>query len=392
MVGQQTESASHASSTATGNPWDGTTETGHAVALEVLLRGPVSRTDLARRLGLSAPTLSRVTKDLLSSEIFIETTPQVDRDTGRPTRPLDVVPESRLFVGIRLTEWEAQGVLTTLRAEVIAADSMPLRHRNPSGVRDAIVEVVDRLRRHGAISGIGVSIGGLVRDHRVVTRAPFFSWDRPVPLADDLNAQLGVPVVIDNDVAALARLHAWFGVGTTNDFCLITLGIATGYALTRQRDVIERPDIGLGVIGHLPVDPYGPLCPDGHRGCAQAMLSIAAIHATVSIALGRPVAFDDCLQLAREGHPAARRALNDSIQALGRLIALVTTTTLTDHVVIAGEAVGIATLDPPQLASAIADSRPPAADAIHLEIEPPSSEPWSKGAATAAIRHYVLAG
>ena len=254
-----------------------------------------------------------------------------------------------------------------------------------------MVELIDRLGSTDPISGVGVSLGGLVADHRIVTRAPFYPWSEAVPLADDLTARLGVPVTVENDVTALARLHAWFGVGReAPDFCLLTLGIATGYALARDRHVLTTADSGLGLVGHLPLEPLGPLCPDGHRGCAQAMLSLGAISASISVSAGRWLTYREGLDLAADGHAGARRVIADSARALGRLIATVTTASLTEHVVLAGTAIDLATADRPSIDAGIADIRPPAARTLHLEIEPDSPQPWARGAATAAISRYVL--
>ena len=374
------------------NPWRPAPGTAHDIALEVLLRGPLSRSDLARRLDLSAPTLSRLTKDLLRSDLFTEMPSQIDPTTGRPTRPLDVVAESRMFVGVCLTEHEVHGVLTTIRAEVAASHDLPLQGTSPPQVVDTVVELVEHLSGTEPISGVGVSLGGLVADHRIVTRAPFYPWSEAVPLADDLLARLGVPVVVDNDVAALGRLHAWFGVGQqAPDFCLLTLGIATGYALVRDRHVLTTADSGLGLVGHLPLQPLGPLCPDGHRGCAQAMLSIASISGSISVSAGRWLSYRESLELASAGHPGAARVIAEAARALGRLIATVTTTSLTEHVVLAGTAIDLATADRASIDEGIAEIRPSTARVLHLEIEPASRQPWARGAATSAISHYVLA-
>jgi predicted NBD/HSP70 family sugar kinase len=373
------------------DPWDQGAGSAHDVALEVLLRGPLSRSDLARRLDLSAPTLSRLTKDLLRSDVFTETPSQVDPTTGRPTRPLDIVAESRLFVGVCLTAHQASAVRTTIRAEVGVSAAVPLRGTSPAQVIDAVVELVQQLGRASVIRAVGVSLGGLVAQGRIVERAPFYAWETPVTLADQLESRLGTPVVVDNDVAALARLHAWFGVGQqVPDFCLLTLGIATGYALVRDRQVVTTADSGLGLIGHLPLDPVGPTCPDGHRGCAQAMLSIAAISSSISVSAGRWLAYGEGLELAAEGHPGARQVIRDSARALGRRIATIAATTAIEYIVLAGTAIDLATADRPGIDIGIAEIRTPGARDLHLEIEPNTSAPWARGAATSAIRSYVL--
>src|SRR6187455_2744950 len=117
-----------------GTAWTPLTGPAHVIALEVLLDGPLPRSEVARRLDLSAASLTRLTKPLLDSGLLVETDSGYDAASGRPTRPLDVDDRSHHFVGIKLTADTAYGVLTTLRANVLATDEAPLLDRAPNAV------------------------------------------------------------------------------------------------------------------------------------------------------------------------------------------------------------------------------------------------------------------
>lgn len=343
-------------------------------------------------MGVSMPTLSRVTRDLVATGMFAEGESRSDAESRRPSRPLDVVPDSRHFIGVRLTEASVQGVLATLRAGVVDAVDRPLPAGDVASVVDAVVATVHELQSFdGVVTGVGVSVGGSVDHEGVVTQAPFFDWGAPVALGEMLSDRLGVPVAVDNDVTALARFHAWFGPHDESpDFCLLTLGIATGYALVLGGEVVEGPEAGLGVLGHLPLSSSGPICPEGHRGCAHSLLSTAGIAGSVSVACGRTVDVDGALEMARGGHPGANRTVEDSIRALGRLIAVVTSATFTRRVLIAGEAAGLARHDVTLLAEAVAQGRPQGSAPVGIDVGEPTFLPWACGAATAMIRRYVL--
>ena len=69
--------------------WTPLTGAAHTIALEVLLDGPLPRSELARRLDLSAGSLTRLSKPLLDSGLLVETDSGYDAASGRPTRPLD---------------------------------------------------------------------------------------------------------------------------------------------------------------------------------------------------------------------------------------------------------------------------------------------------------------
>ncbi|MDR1852784.1 MAG: MarR family transcriptional regulator, partial [Propionibacteriaceae bacterium] len=94
----------------------------HRVAVEVLIHGPIARSELARRLGLSPSTLTRVARPLIQSGLVREYEAKGQAGptgTGRPVQPLDIDPASRHFIGVKITSDQAHGVLTDLRANVV---------------------------------------------------------------------------------------------------------------------------------------------------------------------------------------------------------------------------------------------------------------------------------
>ena len=108
----------------------------------------------------------------------------------------------------------------------------------------------------------------------------------------------GLPVVVENDVVALTEAERWFGLGRgIDDFAVVTTGAGVGYGLViHGRQVITR-DTGLGLGGHFPLDPTGPICADGHRGCSTAMLSTTSMCASAAVGLGRLVSYEELLAL-----------------------------------------------------------------------------------------------
>jgi DNA-binding transcriptional ArsR family regulator len=83
--------------------WMPPTDRSLAVVLEVLIHGPLSRTEIARRLDLSQPSLTRLSAPLLDAGLLVEAGERSDGRAGRPSRPLDVIAGSRHFVGLKLT-------------------------------------------------------------------------------------------------------------------------------------------------------------------------------------------------------------------------------------------------------------------------------------------------
>jgi predicted NBD/HSP70 family sugar kinase len=304
------------------------------------------------------------------------------------------VPTAHHFVGIKLTGDQAVGVLTTLRAEVIASAELPLPDHSPAAVAATVAELTKKLAAHrpdGELSGLGISLGGQVVGKSEGRSGSFLDW-YDVPLGQLMSAHTNVPVVVANDLTALTEATHWFGAGRGAErFCLITIGAGIGYGLVVHDKDVDSPDSSLGLIGHHPLlTDDGPRCERGHIGCASTLLTTDAIVSQVSEALDREVTYDECLDLAIKGEPAARHVIDRAGHALGRLVATAANFTLPDRVVIGGEGVRLVEVAHDALM-----------DGLHFDRHPESTDPpivlldasfseWARGAAVIAIQTFVL--
>lgn len=377
--------------TITAPTWTPDTGASRSVALEVLLNGPLSRSEIARRLDLSPGSLTRLSTPLIESGLLVETGELAEGRTGRPSRPLDIVSGSRHFIGMKLMADRVQGVATDLRANVVATDLVEFDSRDPGTVADAIARLADRLSRDiPPVTALGVGLGGRIADNSRVASAAFLEWE-DVPLVEMIEQRTGLSTVIENDVIAFTEAEHWFGYGRGLDrFAVITLGAGVGYGLVIHDDIVADDDTGIGLIGHWPLDPYGPLCPAGHRGCARSVLTQAAIVHEVGTALGREVGYDEALTLAAAGEPAARRVVDDAGRGLGRLLAAVANLTMPERIVLGGEGVGLVEVARDAIDQGIAADRDPRARKLDLITTSGDNLEWCRGAAVIAIQTYVL--
>jgi len=241
------------------------------------------------------------------------------------------------------------------------------------------------------LAGVGVSIGGKVTGQRTVLRATFLAW-REVDLGGMLAERLGVPVVVENDVVALTEAERWFGLGRgVDDFAVVTVGAGVGYGLVVHGRQVITPDTGLGLGGHVPLDPTGPICVDGHRGCSTAMLSTTSMCASAAVGLGRRVAYDELLALAASGDPVAVQVVGTAGRSLGRMIAAVANLTMVGTVVLSGEGVGL--VDVPvaatELRAGIAADRDPDASEVRVLTGAADFGAWARGAAAVAVQARI---
>jgi predicted NBD/HSP70 family sugar kinase len=132
------------------------------------------------------------------------------------------------------------------------------------------------------------------------------------------------------------------------------------------------------------------VCEDGHRGCAQGLVSSGAVAGTVAQALGRPVSYPEALALAADGHPAARRAVDDAAEALGVLVADIANLVDPELVILTGDGIGLVDVARPALDAALEENRKPPLAPARIDVRPFPFTEWARGAAAVAVQEHVL--
>ncbi|MGW4637093.1 ROK family transcriptional regulator [Sphaerisporangium sp. NPDC004334] len=369
------------------------TDATRAVFVELLVHGPMSRAEVARRLDLSPSALTKVAKPLLDAGYLMEQSSDGQRGVGRPSQPLQVDASRLSFIGIKLTADELFAVRADMSAVIQDQFSTPLAGHGVDTIVEQIVEVVRRLTgAHREVAGVGISLAGTATPgDPVVGTSPFLGWNQ-VPLAQLVEEAVGIPTVIDNDVRALTAAQQWFGEGVgRSSFALLTVGAGIGCGLVLGGRVVTGRSGATGMIGHLAIDDRGPLCERGHRGCARAYATSTAIRRTMAITLDRPdLTLDDCLELARRGQPVARRVLDDAGRALGQVIATVANIIGPELVILSGEAVHMYPLCADALHAALTEHTHWTSTPVPVTVKPFTFAEWARGAAVSALQHLLL--
>ncbi|HYI50852.1 MAG TPA: ROK family protein [Microbacterium sp.] len=367
------------------------TESHEALAREVLIHGPIGRSALGRRLKLSPASLTRLAKPFLERGLFVELDEESNGAVGRPVRPLDIAPDLGSFAGMKITGDAVYAVLTDARAQIIDERVVDFAPKTPDAVIAALSSIVSAFSAiaPAPLVGIGVSLGGAVDDSGRVIRAPFLDWV-DVALGPSLSSATGLAVTVENDVVALVEAERWFGAGRgRSGFSVITIGAGVGYGLVVGGEAVHTREAGVGLGGHVPLDPTGPLCPEGHRGCSSALLTSIGMCAQVRAALGRPVDYDEVLSLAVAGDPVATAVVEAAARGLGRMIALAANFTMQPTVVLAGDGMGLWKVTAPRIRAAAAADRDPLAEPVEILVDEAGFRAWARGAAAVAIQAAV---
>ncbi|MEV6166793.1 ROK family transcriptional regulator [Streptomyces sp. NPDC051954] len=363
----------------------------------VLSQGPLTRLELARRSGLSAAAVTKAVRPLIEAGYLVEDVDAAARPAlGRPANLVRVDGGRALFVGIKLTGDEIIGVLTDLCCRIRVARRVAPPSRAPKAVLSSVGDLMQELlveadELGASVLGVGIAVSGDVdRGEGVVRYSPFLEW-RDVPLAELAAMTTGLPVTVDNDVRALTVAEQWFGAGAgLSDFAVVTVGAGIGCGLVVHGRVVAGAHGVAGEIGHVTVDPTGPLCHCGNRGCVEAIAGDAAIVRQVREATGIEVADTaEAVALAHRGVPGAREVFARAGAAIGRGIATVANLLGPERVIISGEGLMAYDLFAEQIRDTFTAAAFGSADQCDVQTRPLAFEQWARGAAATAIQSFI---
>ncbi|HLO14743.1 MAG TPA: ROK family transcriptional regulator [Anaerolineales bacterium] len=360
--------------------------------------GPIGRADIARRTGLSPATITSISAKLISQDLVVEKSAG-DSSGGRPPILLVINPKGGYVVGIKLTETHAICALTDLEALVIAKSSMPLSGHYPEEVVNDLAQMILSFIREQKIPkkqllGVGVGLAGIVdAEEGILRQSPIYGWDN-VPLRTMLQSKLHIPVYIENDVNTLTLTEKWFGHGQDMDnFLTVTVGRGVGLGIVANGQFYRGQTGGAGEFGHTTMNPDGPLCACGKRGCLEAFVGDpgliraaqeAADRGEISV---RVKDVDELLSLAQTGEAVAIRIFDRAGRILGIGIANLINLFNPKKIIISGEGTREGDfLFIPMKESIQQNTMPGLFDPNTVEIAPWGDDAWARGAAGLVLR------
>jgi glucokinase-like ROK family protein len=225
-----------------------------------------------------------------------------------------------------------------LQVKAHVAESVDLR-RGPELVLGRATELIEKLARDLGVqlAGIGVGVPGPVRFREGMPVSPPImpGWNE-YPVRDIIARRFGCPVLVDNDVNVMAVGEHWGGVAkSVENYLFVKIGTGIGCGIVIRGEVYRGIDGCAGDIGHINVDPDGPVCACGNSGCLEAMFggaalvrdALAAARADRSEALAERLASkskitaEDVGQCAAEGDAVAVGLIRDGGQRVGLVLA-----------------------------------------------------------------------
>jgi glucokinase-like ROK family protein len=328
-----------------------------AVLLSLLNNEPAYRVQIAKQTSLSTTTITNIIDELLRLGIVAEDGIEESsgqRRVGRPRAALRLVKDARYAVGVQIGVGTYKIALANLKAEIQFSRNYTFSNSTPpkeifgriaSQIEEIIAESgIERQR----IMGIGVGAAGLVNYHTGVNiLSTNLGWEN-IPIRDCLVERLDRPVVVDNNVKAMALAEAYFGSGKNASslvFIYSRAGVGSGIVIGNR--LLRGADLGAGEIGHMIlIADGGKRCHCGQCGCLETLVSEPALLLQAQelsqehpdgllaqyLATAEDQRLDQVFKAARKGDPDAKAIIERSARYLG--IALANTVNLLNPEVI----------------------------------------------------------
>ncbi len=313
-------------------------------------RGPVSRTDIARITGLTPASVSQITTALLAEGVLTETGTDTPRSgvAGRRKVLLDLNPDAGYCFTVNIESDDTAVAIVDRKGRLlrnaVSGDGMPLfrviptdRTVPPDAFLARIADTCRALRASllpkdaARIDCCSVGVAGPVDPVRGISLHAYGIWDGPVDLAVILGAELGLPVLCENNVDALATAELIFGVGKAEDnFLLIKWGPGVGATIVADGAIYKGRRGRAAELGHVIVDPDGERCTCGRTGCLETKVSVDALNRILPFTPGTFASAYD------HADSNVKRRFDEAIRLFARSIVNAGTVLAPDRIVLAG--------------------------------------------------------
>lgn len=231
-----------------------------AILMALLRNKTLSRVGLSQIVGVSTATITNLVSELVEQGLvaevgLVKNNGQVS--VGRPQKALRLIPDARYAVGVHIDVENIYITLTNIQCEIVQSQSIEHHMDTPwHQVMNQVGDVVNELiSQQGLTSnevvGVGVAASGLVNPLTGVNViAPNLGW-HDVPIQDYLHGRLNIPIIVENNVRAMALGEALFGVGRdTTAMAFIYGRIGVGAGLVVDGQIYRGAGAGAGEVGH----------------------------------------------------------------------------------------------------------------------------------------------
>ncbi len=295
-------------------------------------RGAMSAAQLSRLTGLAKSTVSTAVAELRRTGMVLEAGNEPAGGVGRPAMALTLNPSAGTCIGILIGQTEIQLIVADVAHTVLSDKIVVLEDGyTPETATELIRQLVaqayeSQWQSRSGLLGVGVAMGGPVNpvNGKVLRAGGMPGW-AGVDMKELLGPLFeGVPIFCDNEsnCSAIAEM-TWGAAQGFDDFVVYTLDLGVGGAIVSGGKVLRGIAGGAGEFGHVVIDPDGPLCRCGNRGCIEVYASFRNLLPAAEAHFGRPLRITDVVEMALSGDNYCRLLVEQAGEAGGHGLGLI---------------------------------------------------------------------
>ncbi len=296
-------------------------------------KGPVSRIDISRQIGLTQAAVTLISAQLIKENILRETGTAEAPGAGRKKILLDINPDFRHVLSVNIEPEKTWTALCDMKGNALKYAVCETEADSPEEYLKKTAVQCRRLEEETGIRADGISVGitGIVNRQTGESLKAYGVFDRPADVRKILEAETGLPVSVENNINAFAEAEAMFGYGRTFDnLMIIKWGPGVGSALIIDGKLYEGRHQRAGELGHSIVEKNGRLCTCGRRGCLETKVSRRALNEIV------PFESEAFAGVFEESEGRTRQRLQEAVDLFARAIVNAATVMAPNRIVLCG--------------------------------------------------------
>lgn len=291
--------------------------------LEVIQsQGTLTRADVMRCSGISAPTVSKAVSALLDAGL-LEERETAEFSVGRPGKLLQLPRFSAQVIGVVL-DWDYCSIVASGLDGFLHEEKLD-QFKTPSSYEDLIniisQKIMDLVKKEEIPAlGVGITVPGLVNsnDGRIFLASNLHIVDGQAP-AVDIAAKTNLECILVQKSTSLCLSEKTYGAGQDlEDF--ISLDVTSGFGMGAFTggQLLDGQHGLAGEIAHITVEPQGGrVCGCGNLGCLETVATDMALTHYVSKRVGKELDFDAIKELVKQGELDITPELDRTIEFLG---------------------------------------------------------------------------
>lgn len=248
--------------------------------------GPLPRTEIAERLGLTLPTITTAIAELIDKGVIREV--EKDRDDftvalGRKAAFVDFVSDAFYIIGIEWISTKNYYCICNLSGKIVYQETLKGYGEDYDKNFAQAVSEVERMTKENKIPrakimGIGVVIAGLIdSDNQIIRFGSVTGW-RNKQIGKELSEATGFPVLLESHGRARAiaiQLFERMKLPEMYAYCFARYGVTC--IMMTNGEPMKCGNYGAGELGHMMIKEDGPVCVCGRRGCLQTLVGEMSI-------------------------------------------------------------------------------------------------------------------